>query len=70
MEKKVPYFCVQVPVTIQEKGVHGLRLHEGTSKKEDLFESLTQNVSVCKPCAGVNIGPENKIKLDNKMILK
>ena len=39
--------------------VHGPRLHEGTSKNEDLFESLTESVSVCtiKICAGVNINP-------------
>ena len=27
--------------------VHGQRLHEGTSKIDNLFESLNKNVSVC-----------------------
>ena len=39
--------------------IHGPRLHEGTSKDVDMFESLTENVSVLtiwNICAGVNIG--------------
>ena len=41
--------------------VHGLRLHEGTSYHEDLFESLTVYVSVCPILwAEENIGAKLK----------
>ena len=39
--------------------IHGPHLHEKTSKNEDVFESLTENVSVCtiSKCTGENIEP-------------
>ena len=57
--------------------IHGPCLHEGTSKNEDLFQSLTE-ICLCvlnKTCTGVNIGPmgqplkkrkENRGKLNGK----
>ena len=58
-EEGISLRCVQVPVTIGIQGivqhttinssltdVPGPGLHKGISKNEDLFESLTENVSI------------------------
>ena len=49
------------------QSLHGTRLHEGTSRYEDLFESLTKmwlNL-LYKACARVNIGPmDQPLKLN------